>query len=65
MTRIRSCRTAQNVKLHEALTKAGVANELFTIPAGGHGNFKADERTKAYIKIREFLGKYKLMGTTN
>lgn len=56
---------AQNVKMHEALTKAGVANELFTIPAGGHGNFKPDERTKAFVKIREFLGKYKLAGTTN
>lgn len=56
---------AQNVTLHEALTKAGVQNELFTIPAGGHGNFKADERTKIYAKIREFLGKHKLMATTN
>jgi acetyl esterase/lipase len=48
---------SQNVRLRDALTKAGAPNELFTIPGGGHGNFKADERTKAYVKIREFLMK--------
>jgi acetyl esterase/lipase len=48
---------SQNVRLREALTSAGVPNELFTIPGGGHGNFKPDERTKAYQKIREFLAK--------
>ena len=51
---------SQNVRLRDALTKAGVANELFTIPGGGHGNFKADERTRAYAKIREFLAKHGL-----
>jgi len=34
---------------------AGAKTELFTIPGGGHGNFKPDERTKAYAKISEFL----------
>lgn len=48
---------SQNVRLGDALTKAGVSNELFTVPGGGHGNFKADERTKIYLKIREFLTK--------
>src|SRR5436190_23443317 len=48
---------SQNTRLRDALTKAGVTNELFTIPGGGHGNFKADERSKAYVKIREFLAK--------
>jgi acetyl esterase/lipase len=48
---------SQNVRLRDALTKAGVPNELFTVPGGGHGNFKADERTKIYLKIREFLTK--------
>src|SRR4029077_4243389 len=48
---------SQNVRLRDALTKAGVANELFTIPGGGHGNFKPEERTRAYQKIREFLEK--------
>jgi acetyl esterase/lipase len=54
---------SQNVRLHEALTKAGVPNELLPIAKGGHGNFKADERAKAYAKIREFLAKHGL--TTN
>ncbi len=48
---------SQNVRLRDALSKVGAANELFTIPGGGHGNFKADERSKAYGKIREFLAK--------
>jgi acetyl esterase/lipase len=48
---------AQNVRLRDALNKAGVANELVTVPGGGHGNFKPDERTKIYVKIREFLSK--------
>jgi acetyl esterase/lipase len=48
---------SQNVHLRDALTKAGVPNELFTVPGGGHGNFKADERTRIYLKIREFLAK--------
>jgi acetyl esterase/lipase len=47
----------QNTRLRDALTKAGAKNELFTIPGGGHGNFKPDERTKAYAKIHEFLQK--------
>ena len=51
---------AQNVRLRDAPTKAGAANELFTVPGGGHGNFKAEERTKIYVKIREFLAKHGL-----
>src|SRR5262245_42803417 len=48
---------SQNTRLRDALTKAGATNELFTIPGGGHGNFKPEERTRAYAKIREFLAK--------
>ncbi len=46
---------SQNTRLQEALAKAGTRSELFTVPGGGHGNFKADERTAIYVKIREFL----------
>ena len=46
---------SQNVRLNDALKKAGAKTDLFTIPGGGHGNFKPDERSKAYAKIREFL----------
>jgi acetyl esterase/lipase len=45
------------VRLHAALTKAGVTNQLLTIPGGKHGNFTPDERTKIFATIREFLGK--------
>jgi acetyl esterase/lipase len=48
---------SQNTRLRDALTKAGTANELVTIPGGGHGNFNAQQRTEAYVKIREFLTK--------
>ena len=46
---------SQNVRLHDALIKVGVKNELVSIAGGGHGNFTAEERTKAYVKIRDFL----------
>jgi dipeptidyl aminopeptidase/acylaminoacyl peptidase len=45
------------VRLHEALSKAGVTNQLVTVPKGRHGNFTPDERTTIYLAIREFLGK--------
>jgi acetyl esterase/lipase len=49
------------VRLRDALTKAGVANELHTVTAGGHGNFSPEERTKIFTKIREFLGRHRLL----
>ena len=48
------------VRLHAALTKAGVTNQLLTIPGGKHGNFTPDERTKIFATIREFLAKANL-----
>ena len=45
------------VRLHTALTKAGVTNQLLTIPGGRHGNFTPEERTKIFGTIREFLAK--------
>ena len=45
----------QSVRLHKALTAAGVPNELVTIKGGGHGWF-TDERTRfAYEKLHSFL----------
>jgi acetyl esterase/lipase len=49
---------AQNTRLQEALTKAGARSELFTVPGGGHGNFRPEERSRIYVKIREFLTKH-------
>ena len=50
------------VRLHEALSKVNVPNQLLTIPGGKHGNFAPDERTKIYVTIREFLAKNGLGG---
>jgi len=46
---------SQAVRLHEALTKAGVPNELVTISGGGHGSLTPNETRFAYGHIREFL----------
>jgi acetyl esterase/lipase len=45
------------VRLHEALNKIGVVNQLITIPGGGHGNFTPEQRTMIYTTIRQFLAK--------
>jgi acetyl esterase/lipase len=52
---------SQNVRLLEALKKAGAKAELLAIPGGGHGNFTADQRSNAYAKIREFLSANSLL----
>jgi acetyl esterase/lipase len=49
-----------SVKLHAALDKAGVPNQLLTIPGGKHGNFTDDEYVKAYATIWQFLGAHGL-----
>ena len=45
----------EGVALHEALSETNVPNQLLTILGGGHGGFSADERTRIYTTIREFL----------
>jgi acetyl esterase/lipase len=51
----------QSVRLHKALTAAGVPNELVTIKGGGHGGFKDAELEDAYRKIRAFLHAHGLL----
>jgi acetyl esterase/lipase len=46
---------SQSVRLHAALDKAGVANELVTIHGGGHGQFTDEQLEDAYAKLRAFL----------
>ena len=46
---------AQAQRLHQALTQAGVANQLITIPGGGHGGFSRQEQARAMTAVREFL----------
>jgi acetyl esterase/lipase len=49
------------VRLHEALAKVNVPNQLVTIPNGGHGGFSAEERVRIYAAIRDFLTKNEVM----
>lgn len=51
------------MRLHDALTKAGVPYQLLTIPGGGHGGFTPDERLRIYSTIREVLAKHGLPAT--
>jgi len=49
---------SQSVRLHEALSKAGVPNELVTIPNGGHGVYPDSEKIRAQAAVFKFLEKY-------
>jgi acetyl esterase/lipase len=51
---------AQAVRFHEALTKAGVRNQLLTISSNTHGDFTDEQTLTAYSVIREFLLKSNL-----
>jgi acetyl esterase/lipase len=55
---------SQNVRLHQALDKAGIPNELVTIPGGKHGGFSDVEMAKAYAAIRGFLDKQNIVRQT-
>jgi acetyl esterase/lipase len=55
---------SQNVRLHQALDKAGIRNELVTVPGGKHGGFSDAEMTKAYAAIRAFLDKQNIARQT-
>jgi acetyl esterase/lipase len=46
-----------SVRLKAALDKAGVANELSTVPGGHHGGFTAEEYVRVYAAIMPFLKK--------
>jgi len=48
------------LRLHQALDKAGVTNQLFTVKGGGHGQFSDEENRKAYAAILQFLAKQNL-----
>ena len=48
------------VRLHQALTEAGVPNQLVTIPGGKHGGFSRQELLRIHVSIREFLKKHGL-----
>lgn len=46
-----------SVRLHAALDKAGVPNQLVTISNRKHGGFNRQEMLDSYVKIRDFLRK--------
>ncbi len=48
---------AHSVRLHAALTKAGVPNELLTVPGGGHGGFTPADAQRISKAIRAFLAR--------
>lgn len=48
------------LRLREALNKAGVPNQLLTVPGGKHGGFTAEQNLKIFAAIREFLKKHNL-----
>lgn len=48
------------VRLHQVLDKAGVPNQLFTVPGGKHGGFSREETWKAFDAIHKFLAKANL-----
>jgi dipeptidyl aminopeptidase/acylaminoacyl peptidase len=48
-------------RLHEALTTAGAASELVTIPKGLHGGFPRDQQLRAYAAVRAFLTRHRLL----
>lgn len=45
-----------SLRLNEALERAKVPHELFTIPGGVHGSFTPQQTEQAYQKIWSFLG---------
>ena len=51
----------QSVRLHKALTAAGVPNELVTIKGGGHGQFNDAQQEDAYAKLWAFLRQHGLL----
>jgi len=51
----------QAVRLRDALMKAGVPNQLVTVPGGKHGGFTRDQMKTAYAAILDFLGRQGVM----
>ena len=55
---------SQAMKLHAALDKAGVPNQLVTICGARHGGFNRQELVNSYAAIRQFLRKNNLLNTS-
>ena len=46
---------AQSVRLHQLLDKAGVRNQLLTIPGAGHGGFTDEQALQSNEAVKAFL----------
>ena len=55
---------SQAVRLHHALDKAGVPNQLVTIRGEKHGHYAPEDDVVAYREIRAFLARYGVAGLT-
>jgi acetyl esterase/lipase len=55
---------AQSVRLHSALSRAGVVNKLVTIQGGGHSLFGVDATRDAWLQVFAFLEKVGLNRST-
>ena len=53
----------QAVRLHTALDKAGVPNQLVTLHGRKHGGFNRQELVNSYAVIRDFLRKHNILRT--
>jgi acetyl esterase/lipase len=50
------------VRLHKALSEAGVPNQLYTVPGGKHGGWSTDQYLKVQEAIFAFLKQYGMIG---
>ena len=48
------------VRLHAALQKAGVPNQLLTIPGGKHGGWRPQDYVQIYATLAQFLAAHHL-----
>ncbi|NKB33844.1 MAG: alpha/beta hydrolase fold domain-containing protein [Pseudomonadales bacterium] len=51
---------SHGMRLHEALDRAEVPNQLLTIEGGGHGGFSAEQMADIYREIRAFLQEHSI-----
>ncbi|MBM3778680.1 MAG: alpha/beta hydrolase [Acidimicrobiia bacterium] len=51
---------SQAVRMSQALERAGVPQEMVTVPGGGHGGFSDQENIRIYAAIRAFLARHQL-----
>lgn len=49
------------VRLHDALEREKVPNQLFTIKGGGHGGFNRQQILSSYAEVRKFLRQHHIL----